>query len=280
MMPGLIPLRDTRLERSRILNGTGYEMKTERIEFRNEKDQTLSGRLELPPQGKPVAFALFAHCFTCSKDYKSAVFASRALADRGYAVLRFDFTGLGESEGEFADTSFFSNVEDLVAAAEYLGTNHEEPKLLIGHSLGGAAVLQAAGSIPSSKAVATIAAPCSPKNMRRFAEGRREELDDAGAIDVSIAGRPFKIGKRFFEDLERTNMDKTIADLNKPLLVLHSPVDPVVDIENAAHIFQKARHPKSFISLDGADHLLSHPADARYAGDVIGAWAEKYVGAV
>jgi putative redox protein len=254
-------------------------MKTERIVFQNENGQKLSGRLELPPQGDPAAFALFAHCFTCSKDYKSAVFTSRALTGRGYAVLRFDFTGLGESEGEFADTSFFSNVDDLVAAAKYLGAEHEEPKLLIGHSLGGAAVLQAAGRIPASKAVATIAAPCSPKNLSRFADGRQTELAAAGAIDVSIAGRSFKIGKRFFDDLEQTHMDKTIAGLGKALLVLHSPADRTVAIENAAHIFAKAKHPKSFVVLDGADHLLSNPDDARYAGDVIGAWADRYVGA-
>jgi pimeloyl-ACP methyl ester carboxylesterase len=254
-------------------------MKSERIEFQNEAGQKLSGRLELPPEDKPVAFALFAHCFTCSKDYKSAVFTSRALAGRGYAVLRFDFTGLGESEGEFADTSFFSNVDDLVAAANYLGRKHEEPALLVGHSLGGAAVLQAAGRIPAARAVATIASPCSPKNLGRFAEGRREELAAAGAIDVSIAGRSFKIGRQFFDDLELTRMDKTIAGLGKALLVLHSPADRTVSIENAARIFEKAKHPKSFVVLDGADHLLSNPDDARYAGEVIGAWANRYVGA-
>lgn len=254
-------------------------MKSERVKFQNETGQKLSGRLEVPPGGKPVAFALFAHCFTCSKDYRSAVYTSRALAERGYAVLRFDFTGLGESEGEFADTSFFSNVGDLVAAANFLGRTYEEPRLLIGHSLGGSAVLQAAGKIPSAQAVATIAAPCSPKDLGRFAEGRRRELDEAGAIDVAIAGRPFKIGKEFFDALELTNMDKTIAGLKKALLVLHSPVDRTVAIKNAARIFEKAKHPKSFVALDGADHLLSNPDDARYAGEVIGAWAAKYVGA-
>jgi putative redox protein len=253
------------------------QIQTEQVEFRNESGQKLSGRLELPPGNDPAAFALFAHCFTCSKDYRSAVYTSRALAEYGYAVLRFDFTGLGESEGDFADTSFFSNVDDLVAAAGFLGKKYQAPKLLIGHSLGGAAVLHAAGKIPASKAVATIAAPCSPKNLGRFADGRQEELNKTGAIDVSIAGRPFKIGKQFFDALETTNMDKTIAGLGRALLVLHSPADRVVGIDNAAHIFEKAGHPKSFVSLDGADHLLSKSEDARYAGEVIGAWAEKYI---
>jgi putative redox protein len=254
-------------------------MTSERITFLNEAGQKLSGRLEMPPGDKPAAFALFAHCFTCSKDYKSAVFTSRALAGRGYGVLRFDFTGLGESEGEFADTSFFSNVDDLAAAAGFLEKNYEAPKLLIGHSLGGAAVLQAAESIPASRAVATIAAPCSPKNLGRFAEGRRKELAAAGTIEVSIAGRSFKIGRKFFDDLELTRMDKTIAGLGKALLVLHSPADRTVSLENAAHIFDKAKHPKSFVVLDGADHLLSNPDDARYAGEVIAAWADLYIGA-
>ena len=252
-------------------------MPTERIEFRNAAGQMLSGRLELPENSKPVAFALFAHCFTCSKDYKSALYTSRSLAERGYAVLRFDFTGLGESEGDFARTSFFSNVEDLVTAAAFLGEQYQSPALLIGHSLGGAAVLQAAGDIASSRAVVTIGAPCSPRNLIRLAEGRQEELASAGKIEVAVGGRPFKIGRQFFEALEQTRMDETIQNLDRALLVLHSPLDKIVNIDNAAHIFEQARHPKSFVSLDTANHLLSDPADAKYTGRVIAGWAERYV---
>jgi putative redox protein len=253
-------------------------MSTDQVEFQNDAGQRLSGRLEKQQNEKPVAYVLFAHCFTCSKDYKSVIYTSRALAEHRYAVLRFDFTGLGESEGDFSHTSFFSNVEDLVSAARFLEKSYEAPRLLIGHSLGGAAVLQAAKKIPASRAIATIGAPCSPKNLARFAEGRREELETVGTIDVSIAGRMFKIGKQFFDALEMTRMEETIRNLGRALLVLHSPMDRVVSIDNAAHIFKAAKHPKSFVSLDRADHLLLNPEDARYAGDVIAAWAKKYIG--
>lgn len=253
-------------------------MITDRVEFVNSTGQNLSGILEFPDGGVPDAFVLFAHCFTCSKDYKSAFYSGRALVERGYGVLRFDFTGLGNSEGDFADTNFFSNVEDLISAAGYLTQKYRGPQLLVGHSLGGAAVLHAAGKIPSSTAVATIAAPSSPKNLVRLADGRREELERAGSIEISVGGRPFRIGKKFFDALELTRMDETIRKLGRALLVLHSPADKIVSIDNAHHIFQQARHPKSFVSLDGADHLLSNPEDARYAGDVIASWAGKYMG--
>lgn len=253
-------------------------MITDRVEFPNSTGQNLSGILEKPSGEAPVAFALFAHCFTCSKDYKSVFHSGRAMVERGYAVLRFDFTGLGESEGDFADTSFFSNVEDLISAADFLARNYEGPKLLVGHSLGGAAVLQAAGRIHSSTAVATIAAPSSPKNLVRLAGDRRVELERAGSIEVNVGARPFRIGKKFFDALELTSMDDTIRELGRALLVLHSPADKVVDIENAARIFERAQHPKSFVSLGAADHLLSNPKDGRYAGEVISAWAGRYVG--
>lgn len=254
-------------------------MKTERVEFQNAEGQTLYGRLELPVDEKPVAFALFAHCFTCTKDYKSVTYISRTLAEQGIAVLRFDFAGLGESEGEFSDTNFSSNVEDLVAAAKFLEEDYEEPVLLVGHSFGGAAVLQAAARIPSSKAVVTIAAPCSPKHLEHLVTGKREELEQRGEIEVSIAGRPFRIKKQFIDDLSTLRMDETIRNLKRALLVIHSPVDRVVDIENAAHIFQTAKHPKSFVSLDKSDHLLLDAEDARYAAGVIAAWAGRYIGA-
>lgn len=254
-------------------------MKTERVEFQNEEGHVLSGRLEMPVDEKPVAYALFAHCFTCSKDYKSVTYISRTLAEQGIAVLRFDFTGLGESEGDFSDTNFSSNVDDLVAAARFLEEDYKGPALLMGHSFGGAAVLQAAARIPSSKAVVTIAAPCSPQHLERLVTGRREELEKHGEIEVTIAGRPFRIKKQFVDDLETLRMDETIRNLGRALLVFHSPIDEVVSIDNAAHIFKTAKHPKSFVTLDNADHLLLDPDDARYAGNVIAAWAQKYVGA-
>lgn len=254
-------------------------METKRVEFLNEKGHRLAGRLELPVGREPLAYALFAHCFTCSKDYKAVANVSRALAGEGITVLRFDFTGLGESEGEFSDTNFSSNVDDLVAAARYLAEDYRSPKILIGHSLGGAAVLQAASQIPSAAAVATIAAPSDPKRLSRLYTDRGRELDERGEIEVSIAGRPFRIKKQFADDLERTHMDETIRNLHRALIVFHSPLDEVVSIENAAHIFRTAKHPKSFVSLDKADHLLTREEDSRYVGRVIAAWASRYVGA-
>lgn len=247
------------------------------MEFQNEQGHTLSGRLEMPDGGEAAAFALFAHCFTCSKDYKAITYVSRTLAEGGIAVLRFDFTGLGESEGDFSDTSFSSNVDDLVAAARFLDEDYQAPRLLVGHSLGGAAVLQAASRIPSSKAVATIAAPCSPKHLERLVTGRRAELEEKGEIEVSISGRPFRIKKQFVEDLEALRMDETIRGLGRALLVAHSPADHVVSLENALHIFETAQQPKSFLSLADAHHLLLDPADARYAGEVVAAWAGPYL---
>jgi putative redox protein len=255
-------------------------LKTERVEFVNAAGQVLSGRLEMPAGDRPAAYALFAHCFTCSKDYKAIAFISRTLAERGIAVLRFDFTGLGESEGDFTDTNFSSNVDDLVAASRFLEEDYEAPKLLVGHSLGGAAVLQAASRIPSTSAVVTIAAPCSPKHLERLVTDRREELLEKGEIQVSIAGRPFTIKKQFVDDLEALRMDETIRNLGAALLVLHSPMDRTVSLDNAAHIFETAKHPKSFVTLDGADHLLLNPVDARHAGEVIAAWAGKYLGMI
>jgi putative redox protein len=254
-------------------------VKTDRVEFQNEDGQTLSGLMEMPVDERPIAFALFAHCFTCSKDYKAVAHVSRTLAENGYGVLRFDFTGLGESEGDFSQTSFSTNVEDLIAATRFLDEDYEAPKLLVGHSLGGAAVLQAAGMIPSSVAVVTIAAPCSPKHLERLVTGRREELEQRGEVEVSIAGRPFTIRKQFVEDLEMLRMEETIRNLGRALLVFHSPADQVVNIDNAKHIFETAEHPKSFVSLDKADHLLLNPGDARYVGVMTATWAGKYIGA-
>jgi putative redox protein len=254
-------------------------LNSDRVEFQNERGNTLSGRMEMP-DGDVAAYAIFAHCFTCSKDYKAITYVSRTLAERGIAVLRFDFTGLGESEGDFTNTNFSSNVDDLVAAARFLEEDYEAPRLLVGHSLGGAAVLQAASRIPSSKAVATIAAPCSPKHLERLVTGRREELEEKGEIEVSISGRPFRINKRFVEDLEELRMDETIRSLGRALLVMHSTADRTVKLENAVHIFETANHPKSFVELAEADHLLLDPVDARYAGEVIASWAGRYLDTV
>ena len=252
-------------------------MQFKKLEFTNAAGQKLSARMDFPPNDKPSAYALFAHCFTCSKNIKAISHISRALTGHGIAVMRFDFTGLGESEGDFADTNFSSNVGDLVMAAEFMATQYEAPKILIGHSLGGAAVLQAAAGIPSSAAVITIAAPANPGHVSRTLGDTKDIIERRGEANVNLAGRTFKIKKQFLDDLESVNMQQTIRNLNRALLIFHSPADGIVDIEHAAHIFQVARHPKSFISLDKADHLLMDPKDSQYVGSLIAAWAMKYI---
>lgn len=252
-------------------------MPLKKLFFESTNKTKLSALLDLPVDGSPTAYALFAHCFTCTKNLKAIHHISRALAREKIAVLRFDFTGLGESEGDFADTNFSSNVEDLVAAANFLQLEFEAPKVLIGHSLGGAAVLQAAAHIPSCRAVATIGAPADPVHVARLLKDRMETIEQKGKAEVSLAGRHFNIKKQFIDDLEQTKMEDVIRNLKKALLILHSPTDSTVDIDNAAKIFQAARHPKSFISLDQADHLLTNEADSLYAGAMIAAWARKYI---
>ncbi len=252
-------------------------MAFKKFHFANSYGEKLSARLDFPIDGKPVAYAIFAHCFTCSKNFRVVGNITRALTGEGIAVLRFDFTGLGESEGDFSDTSFSSNISDLVSAAKYLEENYESPCLLIGHSLGGTAVLHAAGRISSSKAVITIGAPGDPGHVKKLLSGSVDELASSGEAEINLAGRRFKIKKQFIEDLERSDSQTTINKLGKALLVLHSPIDNVVGIENAARIFGAAKHPKSFISLDQADHMLSDPKDSLYAGAIIGAWAKKYI---
>lgn len=237
----------------------------------------LSARLELPAHQHPHTYALFAHCFTCSKQLTAVRNIARALTLQGAAVLSFDFTGLGESEGDFADTNFSSNIEDLVQAANYLKDHHQAPALLIGHSLGGAAVLRAAHEIPSVKAVATIGAPFSPHHVQHLLSEHKERIEKEGVAELSIAGRPFKVKKQFLEDIRSQNLEPYIKDLDRALLVLHSPQDTVVEIENAKKIYQTAMHPKSYISLDGADHLLTQKADSRYVGNIIASWAERYL---
>jgi len=252
-------------------------MQLQKFDIPGPGGQTLSALLDLPADGKPMAYALFAHCFTCSKDLKAIYHISRTLTRERIGVLRFDFTGLGESGGDFADTSLLSNVDDLVAAAGFLSSRFEGPQLLIGHSFGGAAVLQAAAEIPSARAVVTIAAPADPRHVSKSLGPARESIASRGQAEVNIAGRTFTLRKKFLDDLGRIDPEVVIQNLNRALLVMHSPLDDVVGIENAARIFQAARHPKSFVSLDQADHLLSNLADSRYAGAVIAAWAKRYI---
>ena len=252
-------------------------MSIEKIYFQNQDGAMLAAQLDLPNNGKPEAYALFAHCFTCSKNLKAISYISRSLVAEGIAILRFDFTGLGESEGDFSDTNFSSNKDDLISAAEFLGKEYEPPKILIGHSLGGAAVLLAAEGIPSTKAVAVINAPSEPTHLIIHLESKREEIEEKGEAEISIAGRTFKIKKQLLEDLEQNHMEGKIRNLRKPLLILHSPTDNVVGIDNATRIFINAKHPKSFVSLDKADHLLSDQSDSLYAGSLIATWVKKYV---
>lgn len=253
-------------------------MPTERFQFTGEGGHQLAAALELP-DGEPAAYALFAHCFTCGKDTLAAKRISVALAAKGIAVLRFDFAGLGSSEGDFANSTFSSNVADLVRAADHLRNARKAPAILIGHSLGGAAILAAAGNIPEARAVATIAAPSDPAHVTGLFREHIDNIRAQGEIEVSLAGRPFRIKREFLEDIAEHKLMTDITGLHKALLVMHSPVDDTVGIDNATKIFVAARHPKSFVSLDHADHLLTRPADALYAADVIAVWASRYVDA-
>jgi uncharacterized OsmC-like protein/pimeloyl-ACP methyl ester carboxylesterase len=246
------------------------------VRFSAAQGHHLAARLELPA-GEPRAYALFAHCFTCSKDSKAAAYISQALAARGIAVLRFDFTGLGMSGGDFADSNFSSNIGDLLAAASYLREHYRAPALLVGHSLGGAAVLAAAAQIPESRAIATIGAPYEPKHVEQLLVGGKDQMLAAGEARVDIGGRPFTIRRQFLEDLERHDPAKHVGALRKALLILHSPRDSIVGIDNAAKVFMAAKHPKSFVSLDNADHLLTRAEDAAYAAEVLAAWASRYL---
>lgn len=252
-------------------------MREEKVSFENAEGLDLAGVMELPDKGKPRATVLFAHCFTCTKNIKAAVNIARSLVENGFGVLRFDFTGLGESEGEFAATNFSSNVADLVAAARYLEEEWAPPSILVGHSLGGAAIIQAAHEVDSCRAVATIAAPADPAHVTHLFDRKRDEIEKDGEAEVQLAGRPFRIRKQLIDDLESATWQEKVRRLRRPLLLFHSPLDETVSISNAQEIFEEALHPKSFVSLDEADHLLSNSADSRYVGSVLAAWASKYL---
>jgi len=252
-------------------------MNLQKITFQNKEGQELVGRLEFPGDQHPHNYAIFAHCFTCNKNLVAVRNIGRALTAKGFAVLRFDFTGLGESEGDFEDTNFSGNVEDLVAAADYLEENYASPTLLIGHSLGGAAVIFAASVINSVNAVATIGAPSNPKHVKHLFKSSLEEINQQGVAKINLSGRDFTIKKQFLDDLESKSLPEAAKNLRKPMLIMHSPQDQTVGIKNAEEIYVAAHHPKSFVSLDGADHLLSNKKDSVYAGKVIAEWAQRYL---
>jgi uncharacterized OsmC-like protein/alpha-beta hydrolase superfamily lysophospholipase len=251
-------------------------MPTKRFTFPGQDGQQLAARLDLP-EGPHLATALFAHCFTCSKDIPAARRIAARLSSMGIAVLRFDFTGLGHSEGEFENTNFTTNVQDLVAASAELARRGMCPSLLVGHSLGGATVLKAAPEMKNIKAVVTLGAPFDPEHVtKNFTDALPQIIRD-GVAEVSLGGRPFRISNDFLQDIAKGKLTPAIASLNAALLVLHAPRDATVSIDNASEIFLAAKHPKSFITLDGADHLLSRAEDAEYAADVIATWAKRYI---
>ena len=251
--------------------------RSEKMTFENASGQELAARLELP-QKAPRAFAIFAHCFTCSKDVAAASRISRALGAHGIGVLRFDFTGLGNSEGDFANTNFSSNVQDLCSAAEHIGQQFAPPRLLIGHSLGGAAVLAASIRIDSVEATCTIGAPSEPRHVLKHMQCSLDEIERDGEAEVTLAGRAFRIQRQFIEDVSEVRLLDTVRELNNPLLILHAPDDDVVDIDHARRIYAAANHPKSFVALGEADHLLTDRRDSQFAADLIAVWAGRYLG--
>jgi len=253
-------------------------MKSKTITFNNKNNEKLKGKIELPVDQYAHSFALFAHCFTCSKNLKAVKNISKALTREGFGVLRFDFTGLGQSDGEFEDTNFSHNVSDLVDAAEYLKENYQSPSLLIGHSLGGAAVIQAASMLDDVKAIATVGSPYEPKHVQKLLKDDIESIKRNGVAKVDLGGREFIIKKQFLDDLENQTNAEIVKNLKKPFLILHSPQDETVSIDNAEKLYRDAFHPKSFISLDGADHLLmKNDDDATYVGEATAAWAKRYL---
>ena len=251
-------------------------MNTVRLEIKNRKGLKLQAYLELPANQKPNQFAIFAHCFSCNSNFNAVKNISRSLSNHGFGVLRFDFTGLGRSEGEFAESHFSANVEDLLDVSAFLEQNYKAPSLLVGHSLGGAAVIVAASKLENIKAVATVGAPATVGHVTHLFSHGISDIPEKGDVEVKIGGRPFKINQDFVDDFSKTDLPEIIKGLRKPILVMHAPFDTVVGIENAHEIYHNAIHPKSFVSLDDADHLLSRPKDSIYVGNMIGTWVERY----
>ncbi|SFS73655.1 putative redox protein [Zhouia amylolytica] len=251
-------------------------MKSTILSITNKKGYNLHASLELPANQKPNYYAVFAHCFTCSSSLIAVKNVSRALTNHGFGVVRFDFTGLGRSEGEFAESHFSANVEDLIAVYNFMLENYEAPVLFVGHSLGGAAVLAAASKLPEVKAIATISAPAEVSHVKHLFSHQLEEAEAKGDVKVNIGGRPFVIDDEFVEDFDKTDLPAIVRSLRRPLLIMHAPFDTIVGIENAQKLYNSAIHPKSFVSLDGADHLLSDTKDSLYVGDIIGAWVQRY----
>ena len=252
-------------------------MNIQKVSFSNKDEEQLAGRLELPLNQKPHNFVIFAHCFTCTKNLTAVKNVGRSLTDAGFGVLRFDFTGLGESEGDFENTNFSGNVEDLIEAADFLEKNYMAPTLIIGHSLGGAAAIFAASKIKSIKAVAVINSPSDPSHIMHLLKDSTQEINKHGKAKVNLGGIDFTIKKQFLDDLENKSLIDVVSNFGKALLILHSPQDTTVSIKNAEDIYKAAYHPKSFISLEGADHLLSKKEDSQYVGQVIAGWASRYV---
>jgi putative redox protein len=250
--------------------------RTERIVFNGSQGFELAARLDLPA-GKPRGYGLFAHCFSCSKDVLTAVRISKALTEHDMALLRFDFTGLGNSQGDFANTNFSSNLEDLRRAAQYLREHYQAPQLLIGHSLGGAAVLAVAADIPDVRGVATLNAPSDPSHISHFFQDSLNEITAQGEAEVLLTGRKFRIRRQFLQDLAEQRLLDKVAKLRRPLLIMHSPVDSIVNIQHAMHIFNAAKHPKNFLALDDADHMVSRPQDAAFVAAILSAWAGRYL---
>ncbi len=252
-------------------------MKSRKLTFTNAEGKILSARLDFPANQDPHNFAIFAHCFTCSKDFSAVRNVSRALASEGFGVLRFDFMGLGDSDGDFADTNFSSNVTDLISAADFLTKEFKAPTLIVGHSLGGAAAIFAGGKIESVKAVATIGAPSNPKHVEKQLGSQLEVIKEKGEANVVLAGRNFTFKKQFVDDLEASSCVEAARHLNKALLILHSPQDATVSIKNAEEIYHAAHHPKSFVTLDGSEHLLIDKKNASYVGKIVAGWAARYI---
>lgn len=252
-------------------------MNREKKVFKNSKGEKLVAFIELPIGNRPHNFAIFAHCFTCNKNFQAVRNISLALTQQGFGVLSFDFTGLGESEGDFADTNFTTNVDDLIAAADFLEDNYQSPTLIIGHSLGGAAAIFAASKISAIQALVTIAAPADPAHIQHLLKDKKEDIVANGKAKVNIGGRDFMVKKQFLDDLDDHSLKKILKYLRKSILIAHSPQDKIVDIKNAAQLYEAAHHPKSFISLDGADHLLGNKKDSQYLGSLIATWSRRYL---